>query len=286
MNFLNKLDKEAVNPIVIYHANCADGIAGAWCFEQAFGRNNVELHPGIYNATPPDVSNRTVYLVDFSYSREVVKEMIKVAHKVILIDHHETSLNNLKGLHGLDMANSCREFSGCVLAWHYTSNEPVPNALLTIQDRDLWKFEIPYTKELMAYFFSYELTTDLVNSFVAICNDSNVASGAIEMGRHFLRLHNKFVDQYIEQNSRLIQMAGYRVKMVNCAFNYASDVGSKLAEKELFGVTYYDTAKHRIFSLRSNGKVDVSAIAAAFGGGGHKKASGFKVDREHWLAQI
>jgi nanoRNase/pAp phosphatase (c-di-AMP/oligoRNAs hydrolase) len=39
-----------------------------------------------------------------------------------------------------------------------------------------------------------------------------------------------------------------------------------------------------VFSLRSseNGGLDVSAVAALFGGGGHKHAAGFRVDMGMW----
>ena len=42
------------------------------------------------------------------------------------------------------------------------------------------------------------------------------------------------------------------------------------------------------FSLRSNGKVDVAAIAASFGGGGHKLAAGFSIqaDLEETFTQV
>lgn len=58
--------------IVIYHANCADGFGAAWCFWNKFG-DTWDYHPGVYGAEPPDVTGRSVYLVDFSYKREVVE---------------------------------------------------------------------------------------------------------------------------------------------------------------------------------------------------------------------
>jgi nanoRNase/pAp phosphatase (c-di-AMP/oligoRNAs hydrolase) len=44
-------------------------------------------------------------------------------------------------------------------------------------------------------------------------------------------------------------------------------------------IWYYDAATGRAnVSLRSIGDYDVSAIAKAFGGGGHKNAAGFNID--------
>ena len=72
-------------PIVIYHKDCADGLAAAWCFWKQFG-DSMEYHPGAYNEPAPDIYNRDVYLVDFSYKRDVVEEMCKFANKIVLLD--------------------------------------------------------------------------------------------------------------------------------------------------------------------------------------------------------
>ena len=49
-----------------------------------------------------------------------------------------------------------------------------------------------------------------------------------------------------------------------------------MAEGEPFAATYVDSPKGRAFSLRSRRDgVDVSQIAATYGGGGHRGAAGF-----------
>ena len=51
-----------------------------------------------------------------------------------------------------------------------------------------------------------------------------------------------------------------------------------MSEGEPFAACYYETAKGRVYSLRSReGGVDVSVIASLFGGGGHKNAAGFRI---------
>lgn len=62
---------------------------------------------------------------------------------------------------------------------------------------------------------------------------------------------------------------------------YASDVAGKLADGHAFAATYYDDTDGRRWSLRSTPEgADVSQIAEAFGGGGHKHAAGFRMTRE------
>ncbi|NIV11578.1 MAG: bifunctional oligoribonuclease/PAP phosphatase NrnA, partial [Aliifodinibius sp.] len=41
----------------------------------------------------------------------------------------------------------------------------------------------------------------------------------------------------------------------------------------------YETETEVVYSLRSRGDFDVSALAERFGGGGHKNAAGFRVKR-------
>ena len=86
--------------MVIYHHNCADGFAAAWCFHhhhkrQVAYRPYPEFVPGKYGTPPPDVTDRDVYLVDFSYRRPVVEDMLAQAHSVTLVDHHKSALDEL-----------------------------------------------------------------------------------------------------------------------------------------------------------------------------------------------
>ena len=60
----NKTAKPKV--LCIYHGNCLDGFAAAWAVRHALG-DEVECYKGIHQQTPPDVSDRDVFLVDFSY---------------------------------------------------------------------------------------------------------------------------------------------------------------------------------------------------------------------------
>jgi nanoRNase/pAp phosphatase (c-di-AMP/oligoRNAs hydrolase) len=61
----------------------------------------------------------------------------------------------------------------------------------------------------------------------------------------------------------------------------ASDAGNLLAQDEPFAVCYWDDREKRVFSLRSVAQgVDVSEIARAFGGGGHRQAAGFSLSFE------
>ena len=73
-------------------------------------------------------------------------------------------------------------------------------------------------------------------------------------------------------------IGGVEVWGASLPYTLTSDAGNLMSEGEPFAACYWDTPKGRVFSLRSKPEgVDVSAIAATYGGGGHKNASGFQV---------
>ncbi len=44
-----------MNPLCIYHGNCADGFGAAWVFKR-YADREFDFHPGVYQNDPPDVT--------------------------------------------------------------------------------------------------------------------------------------------------------------------------------------------------------------------------------------
>ena len=85
----------------------------------------------------------------------------------------------------------------------------------------------------------------------------------------------------IRATKRRMTIAGYDVPVANLPYQLASDAGNIMSKGEPFAASYFDAADgSRSFSLRSDkddpAAVDVSVVAASYGGGGHKNASGFR----------
>lgn len=71
------------------------------------------------------------------------------------------------------------------------------------------------------------------------------------------------------------------IPVVNAGPYCVSEVVGELAEGASFAAAWHETADGRVaYSLRSRGDTgaDVSVIARAFGGGGHRNAAGFTMD--------
>ena len=279
-------------PLVIYHGNCADGFSAAWCFWRKYG-SGADYVAGVYQKPPPDVTGRNVFLVDFSYKRAVVEQMLRTASSVTLIDHHVTAIEDLRPLFRQDSWTGdppCLNWfidldrSGATLAWDYLfPGEPRPLLLGHVEDRDLWRFKLPGTREIQANVFSHEYsftTWDrLMSAGQAELLQMTVAGAAIE------RKHHKDITELLSVCRRRMVIAGHDVPVASLPYTLSSDAGHLMAQGEPFAACYWDTADARVFSLRSNDSgLDVSGVASQYGGGGHVRAAGFSVPRSHPLA--
>lgn len=269
-----------MKPLCIYHGNCADGFGAAWVFKRYADREH-DFHAGVYQQPPPDVAGRDVYLVDFSYKREVVEQMCERATRVVLIDHHKTAIDDLRPLieAGRIEALVNLEKSGATLAWewfHGHKERDMPKLLRHIEDRDLWRFALSGTREIHASVFSFPYTFEVWDSLMATPVEELIAEGrAIE------RKHLKDVNELLGVTARQMAIGGYVVPVANLPYTLVSDAAHKLAQGKPFAACYWDTPHGRVFGLRStNDGVDVSEIAKQYGGGGHVHASGFTVSYE------
>lgn len=266
-------------PICIYHGNCADGFGAAWVFKTQADRE-FDFHAGVYQEPPPDCTGRDVYLVDFSYKRPVVEEILKVATRVVLIDHHKTALEDLAPLIESKQieALTSLEHSGAVLAWmwfHGNDLSYMPPLLAHIEDRDLWKFTLQGTREIQANVFSYPYDFAVWDDLMASPVESLIAEGrAIE------RKHFKDISELVKVCRREMLIGGRIVPVASLPYTLTSDAGHLMATEHpsKIGVCYWDTPEGRVFSLRSTDDgPDVSEIAKIYGGGGHAHASGFRM---------
>ena len=271
-------------PLCIYHGNCADGFGAAWVFRHA-RPDQFEFHAGVYQNPPPDVEGREVYLVDFSYKLPVVEGILQKAASVTLIDHHRSAIEDLMPLIFAKRIKALADttHSGAVLAWKWFFGEggEMPPLLRHIEDRDLWRFALPYTREINANVFSHPYDFDVWDGLMYENLHTLVEDGiAIE------RKHHKDVDELIAKCTRTMNIGGFDIPVCNVPYTMGSDVGNILAKDQPFAGYYYDTPEGRVFGLRSMPSgVEVDKVAAQYGGGGHPHSSGFRVPFDHELCK-
>lgn len=277
-------------PLCIYHANCADGFGAAWAVRKAF--IETEFYPGVYQNPPPDVTDRDVILVDFSYKYDVLVGMMNKANSLLVLDHHKTSAEDLTKL---PTVSALSDFvlttvgvlfdmnrSGAGITWDFFHpTQPRPALIDHLEDRDLWRFKLPRTREIQAAVFSYPYDFAVWDRLMA----TDVAELAAE-GVAIERKHFKDIDELLTVVTRHMRIGGHVVPMANLPYTLTSDAGHKLSLDNPFAGCYWDTPDGRVFSLRSReGGFDVSEIAKQYGGGGHRHAAGFRVAFDN-LAQF
>lgn len=268
------------NPLCIYHHGCTDGMAAAWAVRR-FYLGNVEMHPGIYGEDPPDVTDREVIIVDFSYKRPVMLRLIEQARRVLVIDHHKTAAEDLKDLPAKAITVFDMEKSGAMLTWeNFFTGEMPPLLFDHIQDRDLWRFKLPKTREIIAAVYSYPMDFGTWDALM----QRNLVELEHE-GRTLVRKQRADIAAFVDNATRWVVLAGVVIPCVNAPWMFASDVAGQLAQGQPFAATYYDDDEGRRWSLRSAPDgADVATIAQAFGGGGHAHAAGFRMTREEAIA--
>lgn len=272
-----------MNPLCIYHGNCADGFGAAWVVRKALG-DGVDFHAGVYQNAPPNVDGRDVIMVDFSYKRDVMRDVGSHAKSVLVLDHHKSAAEDLADFYGPNYAQHFdMEHSGAMLAWmHYFPDDAPPKLIQHIEDRDLWRFAMPGTREIQANVFSYPYDFAVWDDLMAAPVDSLIAEGrAIE------RKHFKDIAELVKVLRREMTIGGIVVPVASLPYTLTSDAGHLMATEHpsKVGACYWDTPDGRVFSLRSTDDgPDVSEIAKRYGGGGHAHASGFRVPYGHELA--
>lgn len=271
---------------VIYHANCLDGFGAAFaawlCFKQEGKLDEVEFIPGFYQSELPYVAGKEVYLVDFSFKRDDLIKVCSVAKEVTVIDHHASAIKDLKGLDE-ELDNLYFYFSednsksGAVLAWEYFMDmKYIPEFFRLIEDRDLWNWKYVKTKDFTAGLFAQPFEFEVWSRYL---EDDRGIDQICEIGQVLNEQFDKELKSALKSVHRL-KIAGFDVPALNVMPKFSSEAGNVLAQGEVFAAIYQIVDGVIRFSLRSSNEpqaLDVSVIAAKFGGGGHKNAAGFNL---------
>lgn len=291
------------NHTIYYHAACADGHGAAYAAWTALG-DEAEYVPVKYGQinSLDDVdllgalTDRYVYVLDFSFPREVMEYIFKTAKYTVWLDHHLTAFkmwcptlsvglstkhSELSEQYTIELDNAA---SGALIAWRYFNGQaPVPLLIKHIDDYDRWVFALPHTKEFSkALWAQAPWSLKQWNELCMTTSDGGAAYHAlVATGAALLTEHNNQVKRATAKSRecRIYDAGGLAV---NAPPNLTSDSGHALAlQSGTYGLIYHIDHELKVkCSLRSTGDYDVSALAKVYGGGGHKNAAGFECSLE------
>ncbi|MCC2642101.1 MAG: uncharacterized protein K0S45_2514 [Nitrospira sp.] len=250
--------------VILYHAECTDGFAAAWALWRRYpDARYVAVKHG--DPPPPNLTGQHIVIVDFSYTRPILEAMAKDAGSLVVLDHHVTAE---KALADLPYAYFDLNKSGAVLGWEWAHDEPAPWLLRYVQDKDLWTWALPNSREISAALASHPFDFQLWNRFEQQELERD--------GRAILRYENELVTKLAAQ-AVMMHFEGATIPVVQSTV-LTSQIGERLSMRFPFCLIWHDRDGKRYYSLRSREEgTDVGSIAASFGGGGHTHAAGFSV---------
>ena len=279
---------------VIYHGNCPDGFTAAWLMYKCIGDwyLKVDLVPASYQTPPPDEVGTDVFLVDFCYEPEYLRDLAKRSHNLTILDHHETASEWVHEvwpdlvfsewddeLHQvLDAKVLDQNHSGAMLAQLWTgSNVPF---VRHVEDRDLWRHQFKETEQVVQAMLSYDYTLENWDKLVAM--------GIWELrsqGESIVRYRDRLIAQVVDEAYQTDLLGHEGIWVAGCPYTIGSDVAGILAERhdpERFAATYVDKPngirKWGARSVNPTG-MNVAALAKPLGGGGHPHAAGWALPR-------
>jgi oligoribonuclease NrnB/cAMP/cGMP phosphodiesterase (DHH superfamily) len=270
--------------LILYHADCDDGFGAAYAAWLSLG-DGAEYQPVYYGdqIVAERLTGRQVFILDFSFSPDVLRTMAQHAANIVLLDHHKSAAEQWADVEPI--ANVDLQFdmdrSGAQIAWDYFHSGSVRPPLIDhIGDRDLWRFALKDTKAFCAGLSLIPM------SFASWQDAATHPEELIAKGHTVLEVLQRQIDSALRKDLRSVTLCGHQGLATNAISN-TSEIGQAIAKRSgTFSLTFFIKGDMVICSLRSIAPFDVSGIATHFGGGGHAQASGFTISIERFFSEI
>jgi hypothetical protein len=276
--------------VCIYHAGCPDGFGAAWAVWKVWGDEARYIPRGHEDPLRArDFEGNQVVFVDIAPPLEPLRQLAERAVQITILDHHVTARDRFESDPGL-----CNDFqwaghvvhfdlthSGAIIAWrHFHPDTEIPALLRYVEDQDMWNWELPNSEEINAAIGSHPRSFEVWDRLAASPVEQLAAEGV-----PIIRAQKIEVEQAL-RHAHPISLGRIRVEAVD-ARSHRSRIGHELASRARYGapcgVVYRLTGTQVDVSIYSVGDFDVSKLAADFGGGGHRNASGFNVTLDDWV---
>lgn len=269
-----------VDPVVIYHNNCSDGFAAAWIAQVHFkpiAPVFIEVNYGDnFDRIPERIKDKDVFVLDFAFKRPLMEEFNALAKSFVVLDHHKTSQEDCLGLTycTFDMTKS-----GAMLAWEYFNpGKAAPPLIKYVQDRDLWRWELPNSQEINAVVQSYDYRFEIYQELNSRLLSEIGIDNMVKEGKTILRLEAKAIASAAKY-PMMMWIGGHCVPVINNPILISKTVESLCADRVFAAAFFLRQDGKWQFSLRSRAPkgIDVADIAKQYGGGGHPAAAGFEL---------
>lgn len=322
--------------LVIIHDTDADGISAAWCIQHHMKHQFdsilcIPQRAGVNDIPEGLTEDDEVFLVDRTYPWLTLIKLSDSVLSVTVLDHHKSAMmdyyreaveSGLYELKEVSFSDAKLRISygniavlidtthaACYLAWQYGHNwaidsdpdNPEPPWFISyIEDRDMWWFKLPDSKEVNAGLHYYEHTFDNYNTYF---DNSSIVNQMINVGEIVCNTHKrlikgishgptvKFYTPYDFINS-VVELRDLNVAIACCPFTLISDFGDYMLNydfnhtpDDVLGKTpvfkvdavivYNLVAETGMYTYSIRSKLSMLWLAKLYGGGGHPNACGF-----------
>ena len=309
-----------MQPIVLYHAACTDGYGAAFAAWLSLGddADYVPVYHGriqtleALESALPDLMGRDVYIIDFSFTPELTREIFRRARRTVWLDHHATSFETWCSPGYLESVSEVyveasqdgrcsilldNRKSGALLAWeHFFPGTPTPRLLAYVDDYDRQALALPKAREFNVSLlsqapWSFPQWRQLVEDLGTHQGPSTPVFEMMLREGTALRRSQAALVASMTPDAQAIRIPGWPDAglALPCPSLLANDVGEELVSRcGTYAVCWHMQDGVVKCSLRSQGEYNVEQLAVLQGGGGHKNMAAFRVPLETfatWLVR-
>jgi oligoribonuclease NrnB/cAMP/cGMP phosphodiesterase (DHH superfamily) len=283
--------------LILFHGHCPDG----WCAAYVASKKHPEAklismdHGADHTEVLKECVHKDVLMVDFSLrTREENDTLAASTRSFQIYDHHKTAQAVLEGA---PYAVFDMKRSGAGLTWDYLFGKdsigdgPTKDCYWVyerpwyvdyVEDRDLWNWALPNSREVCAYLGTLELNKEDWDKLDSMewASIAGQGMGAVAHINHYVREAVKQAQSSKVPSTPEFPVAhwGHSIAVLNVPYLNCSEIGNELAKTNDISLTWFERGDGVIqFSLRSVGEYDISTFAKAYNGGGHRNAAGFQL---------
>lgn len=261
--------------VVLYHANCTDGFTAAWAAFRALGKKAEYITVEHQAPLPEGLCGKTIYLVDFTYPKSDMEQLIRDNEQVTALDHHASVQAETEMTQDYRFApDKC----GSHIAWEYFHpNEPVPYLISVVESFDLNKHD-PELRTLFDWMDLFDFDFKVYTKMARTLESVSGRKRAMKQGVIVQIYREKCVERLVRSSAYEVQFGEYRVLAVNNEL-FHHEVASALGIGRPFGVVWRERKSGGFYvSLRSEEQgANVKEIAMRYDGGGNDHGAGFLV---------
>lgn len=289
-----------MNPhiIAIYHADCPDGTTAAACLLARYPE--AHLFPLTHAYTPGELKVITdrVTPETIAYTLDCVigaRELAEHAKELHIIDHHESAEGETRAF-AAEKPNVTftfdNEHSGASLAWSYFNpGIAVPEFVSLVEMDDLYKFaegNRDRSRMIVVHLMTMLNHPELVAQLLTSPIEPLLASGKIMLDYQESLVRN-FVEQAVPLSVRVGEHVVPAYNVMSFGNFFDSDIKSAALKKHATPICAFTIAGDTVrLSFRSEEGMAPTALdlASILGGGGHKHASGARMNREGFFKMV